>query len=67
MSKLVGYRTLLLNVLTFVLLALTGVTGSVTSPETLRYVALAITVLNFALRFLTTTPVGGLPAKEPPL
>ena len=64
MAKLVGYRTLLVNILTVAVLALTGVTDQVTDPVTLRWIAIILGVSNLALRFLTTTPVGKLPLRK---
>lgn len=58
-----GYRTIVVNVITLVVLCLTGLTGQITDPETLRYIAIGLTVLNVVLRYLTNTPVG----KDKPL
>ena len=63
MQQLAGYKTILVNALTLALLLLTGLTGQITDPVTLRYVAIGITVVNVGLRFLTNGPVG----KSPPL
>lgn len=53
-----GYRTLAFNILSFVLLALTGLTGQVSDPDTLRYIAIGVTVVNFLLRLVTSTAPG---------
>ena len=63
MQKLAGYKTLLANTLSMAVLVLGGLTGQITDPVTLRYIAMAIVAMNFALRFLTNGPVG----KSPPL
>lgn len=53
-----GYRTVAVNVITLVILCLGGLTGQITDAETLRYIAIGLTVLNVILRYLTNTPVG---------
>lgn len=52
-----GYRTLAFNGLTLLALVLGGLTGQIENPETVRYIAIAIVVINIILRFLTTGPV----------
>lgn len=54
-----GYRTVAINVVTLVVLVATALTGQITDPVTLRYIAGGLAVGNVILRFLTTTPVGG--------
>ena len=58
-----GFRTVAINLITLVILALTGLTGQITDADTLRYIAIGLTIANVGLRFLTTTPVG----KDTPL
>ena len=58
MSRFKGYRTLLLNVVGALVLVLGGLTGTVTDPDTLRYIGVALVVLNTVMRIVTTTPVG---------
>ena len=57
MNALKGYRTVLINVITLAVLLVGGLTGEITDPVTLRYMAIALTVLNIILRWLTTGPV----------
>ena len=57
MSFLKGWRTLSLNIITLAVLLIGGLTGQITDPETLRYMAIALTVLNIILRWLTDGPV----------
>lgn len=58
MDYLRGKRTLIVNGLSLAAIVLTGMTGQITDPETLRYIAMGLAAVNFGLRFLTTTPVG---------
>jgi len=58
MDYLRGKRTLIVNGLSLAAIVLTGMTGQITDPETLRYIAMGLAAANFGLRFLTTTPVG---------
>jgi len=53
-----GWRTVAFNVATFAVLLGAGLTGQIENPETLRWLAIGITVANVALRFLSTTAVG---------
>ncbi|MBA2708326.1 MAG: hypothetical protein H0U59_11050 [Gemmatimonadaceae bacterium] len=63
MQTLTGYKTLTVNILTLLIVLLGGLTGQITDPTTLRYIAIGLTVANVILRFLTRTPVGvGVPA-----
>lgn len=57
MNALKGYRTVLINVITLAVLLVGGLTGEITDPVTLRYMAIALTVLNIILRWLTSGPV----------
>ena len=52
-----GYRTLAFNIVTFIVLAGGALTGMVENPETLRWIAIIVTLGNVGLRMLTTTPV----------
>ena len=52
-----GYRTLAVNILSFLVLILGGLTGQITDPETVRYIAVALAIVNIVLRFLTDGPV----------
>jgi hypothetical protein len=52
-----GYRTLAINILSLLVLVLGGLTGQITDPNTLRYFAIALTVANVVLRWLTDGPV----------
>lgn len=58
MINVTGYRTLAANIIMFLVLVATSLTGQITDADTLRYIAIAITVGNVALRFLTNGPVG---------
>ena len=53
-----GWRTILFNVSTFVVLAGAGLTGQIENAETLRWIAIGVTLANVGLRMLTTAPVG---------
>lgn len=57
MNALKGWRTIALNVITLAVLLIGGLTGQITDPVTLRYMGIALTVLNIILRWLTTGPV----------
>lgn len=57
MNRLKGWRTIAINVITLAVLLVGGLTGQITDPVTLRYMAIALTVLNIVLRWLTTGPV----------
>lgn len=61
MSKLKGYRTLIINGLTAVATIGALLTGQVSDPETLKAIILVVAVANAVLRFLTDTPVGAVP------
>ena len=61
MNRLKGFRTLLFNALTFAVLAGGALTGQIENPETLRYIALVVTLANVGLRMLTTGPAGKQP------
>lgn len=52
-----GFRTLFVNILSLLVLVLGGLTGQITDPETLRYIAVALAVVNVVLRFLADGPV----------
>jgi len=52
-----GWRTIAINVITLAVLLVGGLTGQITDPVTLRYMGIALTVLNIILRWLTTGPV----------
>ncbi len=52
-----GWRTLIVNGISLAVLVIAGLTGYVENPETLRYFAIAVTILNIIMRFLTTGPV----------
>lgn len=58
LDKLKGYKTLIVNVLTLVIVVGGALTGQITDANTLRYIAIGLTVANTILRFITTTPVG---------
>ncbi len=54
-----GYRTVLFNVLSAVaVLAETSEFTSIVPDEYTAYAALFVAVVNVALRFVTTTPLG---------
>lgn len=54
-----GFRVLAFNVAAFVLTALIGYNWADSLPAGYGWASgVIITVLNFALRFVTTTPVG---------
>ena len=57
MNALKGWRTLIANVATLGILLATGLTGTITDAETLRYIAVALAVANILLRWVTTGPV----------
>lgn len=52
-----GFRTLIFNIATLVIVLGGAATGQIENPETLRYIAIAVTAANVILRFLTTGPV----------
>ena len=52
-----GWRTLIVNGISLAVLIIAGLTGYVENPETLRWFAIAVTILNIVMRFLTTGPV----------
>ncbi len=52
-----GWRTILVNLISLAVLVIAGLTGYVENPETLRMFAIAVTILNIIMRFLTTGPV----------
>ena len=58
MNRLKGYRTIVLNVLTFVVVAGGALTGQIENPETLRWIAILVTLANVGMRMLTTGKVG---------
>ena len=58
MNRLKGYRTIILNVLTFVVVAGGALTGQIENPETLRWIAILVTLANVGMRMLTTGKVG---------
>ena len=58
MNVLRGYRTVFINVITLAVLIIGGLSGQITDPTTLRYMAIALTVGNVILRYLTTGSVG---------
>lgn len=58
MINLAGYRTLIANIVMFIVLVATALSGQITDGGTLRWMAIAITIGNVALRFLTNGPVG---------
>lgn len=66
MVKLQGYKTIIFNIATIVILLGGALTGTITDPTTLRVMAVAMAVANVALRFVTTSPVGGPVPIEPP-
>ena len=57
MNALKGWRTLLFNGATLALLVVTGLSGSIENPETIRWLAIAVVVINAVLRWVTTGPV----------
>lgn len=57
MDFMKGYKTVSINIITLAVLLIGGLTGQITDPETLRYMAIALTVLNIILRWLTDGPV----------
>ena len=61
MNALKGYRTLLFNLLSFIIVAGGMLTGTVTDPVTLRWIAIVVILANAGLRILTTGPVGKQP------
>ena len=52
-----GYRTLAINILSLLVVVLGGLTGQITDPVTLRYIAMALAAVNLVLRWLTDGPV----------
>lgn len=58
LDNLKGYRTLIFNVASLVVLIGTYLTGSVTDGETLRIIAIVVSGANMLLRMMTDTPVG---------
>jgi len=56
-DTLKGWRTLIINGISLAVLIIAGLTGYVENPETLRWFAIAVTILNIVMRFLTTGPV----------
>lgn len=57
MKTLKGWRTIALNIITLAVLLIGGLTGQITDAETLRWMGIALTVLNIVLRWLTDGPV----------
>jgi hypothetical protein len=57
-AQFTGFRTLIVNTVMFLVLVGTALTGQIEDGTTLRYIAIAITIGNVALRFLTNGPVG---------
>ena len=57
-TALKGYRTVLINVITLAVLIIGGLTGQITDPVVLRWMAIGLTIGNIILRFLTTGAVG---------
>lgn len=53
-----GYRTFIVNIATLFILLATGLTGQIENPETLRYIAIGVTVANVLLRYFTSTAPG---------
>ena len=53
-----GYRTRIVNLASLIVLVGGALTGTVENPETLRIIAVAVTVANLILRELTNTPAG---------
>jgi len=64
MTFLAGYKTLALNIATFIILLGGAFSGTITDTLTLQIIAIAMTVANVVLRFLTSTPV--LSGKDSP-
>lgn len=57
MNALKGWRTLAVNIATLVVLLGGALTGTIEDADTLRYIAIGLTVANVVLRWLTTGPV----------
>lgn len=57
LDKLKGYKTLIVNVLTLVIVVGGALTGQITDPTTLRYIAIVLAGANVVLRFVTDSPV----------
>lgn len=55
--QLKGWRTLVFNILTLLALLLGGLTGQITDADTLRYIGIAMAVVNILLRWVTDGPV----------
>ena len=61
MNALKGWRTLIFNVATLVVVIGGAASGQIENPETLRYIVIAVGIANLVLRKLTTGPVGSQP------
>ncbi len=57
LNSLRGWKTLLFNIATLVVLLGGALTGQIENADTLRYIAIGLTVANVILRWLTTGPV----------
>ena len=57
MNFMKGYKTVSINIITLAVLLIGGLTGQITDPETLRYMGIALTVLNIILRWISDGPV----------
>lgn len=53
-----GYRTFVVNIATLFILLAGALTGQIENPETLRWIAIGVTVANVLLRYFTSTAPG---------
>ena len=58
MSRLRGFRTILLNTAIFVTMLGAALSGQITDASTLQAIILVTTVANVIIRFFTDTAVG---------
>ena len=58
MSRLRGFRTILLNTAIFVTMLGAALSGQITDAGTLQAIILVTTVANVIIRFFTDTAVG---------
>lgn len=66
LDKLKGWRTIIFNIATLIVMAGGYLTDTVKDPNTLIWVIVAVNIANLILRYMTTTPVGNPPPEIPP-
>lgn len=68
MSKLKGYKTVLVNFLTILAIGLSAIVqgpGDI-DPRFLEVAGMVLGIVNLVLRFVTNTPIFTKPPTEPP-